>query len=99
MRECAAPAGLLRLVQLLVSRWRCLRSRRLRWIALSVDSRWLGGYLAAGDDHRLFVARVSGEGHTQPLGIGAQLAFRDIGGEFLGIGATALATDLVLADF
>src|SRR5215472_7831702 len=98
MRECAAPAGLLRLVQLLVSRWRYPCSRWLRWIALGVDSRELGGYLAAGDDDRLLVARAGGEGHTQPLGIAPQLAFRDIGGEFFDIGTAALARDLMLAD-
>src|SRR5215472_3621930 len=98
MRKCAAPAGRLRLVQLLVSRWRSLCSRWLRWMALGVDSRELGGYLAAGDDDRLLVARVGGEGHTQPLGIAPQLAFRNIGGEFFDIGAAALAGDLMLAD-
>src|SRR5215471_1290427 len=98
MRRCAAPAGRLRLVQLLVSRWRCLCSRRMRWMALGVDSRELGGYLAAGDDDRLLVARVGGEGHTQPLGIAPQLAFRNVGGEFFDIGAAALAGYLMLAD-
>src|SRR6266566_1647829 len=86
----------------LLASWRSLHRGsigRLQYRILPcIDRAKLRGDLVAGDGDRLFRARTGAENNLQAVRICAQLALRNIGGEFLRIGAAAIAGDPVSAD-